>query len=286
MKLTGDFLLFSIIIISAILCYLPLILHLELQSNYTFDYHSPLFVHSTIASLAVAFPLSIDVIFNRDLPFNMICSRWILLSSVIFPNLIIYFALDCFPSLKLYVHTIVICNTRVRQIMCNGGLLTIYDSSVPYQQKFRLGALVFGVISNFCQTLIPFYGFIPILRLVQGICSIGTLLGLTFSCVLYFYHMSLRKGNLTFLEKYCMLQSFMIVANLTSKFICVMLFYPEDRIFYSVATTTFFLFSDMITAVIAFMAPTRMAIEEASIAKVNYFIFYEKDEYLFYFDFR
>lgn len=264
----GDIVLSCIILIGSILCYLPIILEYDLQSHYLFDYQQPLYVHSTIASVAVAFPLSIDVIFNRDLPWRMILSRWILLSSVIVPNLLIFLSLECQTTIR--AHSIIICSSRVRQILCNGGLLTIYDRTVPYQRKFRIGILLLGVISNICQTFIPFIGLTSFLQITQGLCGFGLIIGIFYSCSLYFYFTMYQKEHLSFLEKYCLLQSLMLIVNLGSKVVYVGMNVTKNTELYSIQVTTFFLFCDTFTAVIAFVAPTRMAIEEASIARVSF----------------
>lgn len=115
----GDGILCCLLSFGALLCFFPLILGFEINPYYTLDIDEPLSLYM-IASLAVAFPLSVDVILNHDLPWKVILSRWILFSSLIIPNLYSYYAIHQYG--KNLASGVVICCGRARQILCNGGL--------------------------------------------------------------------------------------------------------------------------------------------------------------------
>jgi hypothetical protein len=264
MKKVGDGIVSLIAICCAFLCYVPLLFDWKLLDPFDFNPTAiPLYHHSIIASIALAFPLSIDVIFNHDLPWRVILSRWILLSSLILPNILILSAMEGHSGRN---DNVIICNTRARQILCGGGLLTMYDRKIPYQRKFRLAIAIVGAIAN---VSLAFYPFLHT-RLLTILCGLGSLLmvvGCLLSSVIDIYS-SLKQPPKTFIGKYCLLQSILLGCNVAVKVLFLIIVGRRYGMLASSRSLTIFLYSDSITAVLAFMVPNRMAIEEASVAKV------------------
>jgi hypothetical protein len=257
-----------LILCGAFFCYLPIILNWEISDQYIYHFNQcePVSNSLLIAAIAVSFPLSIDVIFNNDLSWKLIISRWMLLSSLIFPNLCLYISIQ--RSSNILTSSFLIANTRARQMLCNGGLLTIYDQSVPYQKKFRVGFVFLGILGNIFQCLIPFlkdHSINKILLITQSITSILGTTGFVFSCFYYLYIVTTRSEPLTFIGKYCLVNSGLLLVNLTVKGI-YRLSTPEND--YDRELAMVFIVVDTITAGLAFVLPNKMAIEEASQARV------------------
>jgi hypothetical protein len=263
----GDGIVALVTIFGAILCYLPLLFDWKFLDPFNFNPSAVrLFHHSIIASIALAFPLSIDVIFNRDLPWKLILSRWILLSSLIVPNLMI---VSAFESHSARNDIIIICNTRARQILCCGGLLTMYDRNIPYQRKLRLVIVIVGAFANVSLTFYPFFQTL-LFKILFGLGSIIMTAGSLISSTVDIYSF-LKKPPKTFIGKYCFLQSILLGCNVSVKVLYFCFVGRRYELLSSSNSLVLFLYTDSITAVLAFMVPNRMAIEEASVAKVSLF---------------
>jgi hypothetical protein len=260
----GDGIVSFIAIGGALLCYFPLLFDWKLLDP--LDYNPsvvPFFHHSIIASIALAFPLSIDVIFNHDLPWRVILSRWILLSSLVFPNILIVYGIESHPERN---DVMIICNTRARQILCGGGLLTLYDRNIPYQRKFRLMIALAGALANVSLTFYPFFHTM----ILKVICALGSLF-MVIGCLLSStidVHSFIKHPPKSFIGKYCFLQSFLLGCNVFVKVFYLIIVGRRYVMLASTHSLAVFLYTDSITAVLAFMVPNRMAIEEASVAKV------------------
>jgi hypothetical protein len=257
-----------LILCGVFLCYLPIILNWEVRERFitTFDI-CDLFGSLLIAALAVALPLSIDVIFNRDLPWKIILSRWMLLSSLIIPNLCAYLIIQ--RTSNTFASAFLISNRRAKQMLSNGGLLTIYDQSVPYQRNFRVGLVFIGIISNMCQCLIPYFHdplTLQALSILGAITSVSGTLGFLFSCLYYIYAVTRTKEPLSFIEKYCLVNSVLLAINILVKGIYRL---SASHGEYSQQAAVVWILIDSLTAVLAFVVPNRMAIEDASQARVR-----------------
>jgi hypothetical protein len=284
----GDGILCCILLFGAFLCFLPMIFSLELNSVFLLSSSNSnlnLLSHSFLASVAVTFPLAIDVIMNYDLPWRVILSRWIILISLIAPNLLCFLTIipysqrhshDSHDNHQLkYITIALVCCSRAKQILCSGALITMYDRTVPYQRKFRIFLICLGSIANITQSFFPFVthpALINILRIVGILSGLGVFFGFLFSCCTYFYSISKRRkessAGLDFIGKYCLLQSLLLVLNISSKFIYGLTLLSDPKKYYSIEGILVFLFIETVTGVLAFIAPSRMAIEEAAVAKV------------------
>jgi hypothetical protein len=258
-----------LIVCGVFFCYLPIILHWDIRERFVTNFDRCDFSSSLlISAVSVSFPLSIDVIFNRDLPWKLILSRWMLLLSLIVPNLCLYLVIH--RSSNTLASALLITSTRARQMLCNGGLLTIYDQSVPYQKKFRVGFVFIGILGNICQCLIPFLRD-PFteraLTITSSITSICGTSAVFFSCFYYVCVVTRRDEPLSFIGKYCLVNSGLLVLNLVVKGI-YRLSTPQNDFAHELGVD--FIAIDSITAVLAFVVPNRMAIEEASQARVSF----------------
>lgn len=142
---------------------------------------------------------------------------------------------------------------------------------IPYQRKFRLSLCVFGVTTNVIQSFIPFldqHSRIHVLRLIVFLLGSIFTVGFLFSCIVYFYYTSKREESITFIQKYCLLQSLLLTANILSKVLYGITISQDTHKFYSQQSTIVYLFIETVTGVLAYMSPTRMVIEEVSVAKV------------------
>jgi hypothetical protein len=263
-----------LILCGVFLCYLPIILNWEIRDRFitAFDLCSTA-SSLLIAALAVAFPLSVDVIFNRDLPWRVILSRWLLLSSLIIPNLCAYLVTQ--QSSSTFASAFMISNRRARQMLSNGGLLTIYDQSVPYQRRFRVCLVFVGIVANLCQCLVPFLRdplTVRALVIIGAITSISGTIGFLFSCFYYIHYVTrTRKEPLSFVGKYTLVNSILLAINILMKGIYrVSASHGE----YSDHAAVVWISIDSVTAVLAFVVPNRMAIEEAAQARVCSLEFY------------
>lgn len=253
------------------ICYLPIFLNWRIKEQYIFDFDEDVHTNSLIASIAVAFPLMVDVIFNRDLPWKVILSRWMLLSSLIIPNLCDYLAIQ--SSSPEFASALIVCNKRARQMLCNGGLVTIYDRTVPYQRRVRVFFVCVGILANMCQCFVPFLHHSEAtqsLQIIETICRVGGVIGMLFFCSYYCYCVLQRKETLTFLAKYCLVESVLLVVNIFAKGIYRSTL-PLSGSNYSYQSYVGLIWIDTVTAVLAFVIPNRMAIEEASKVRVRLF---------------
>lgn len=262
-----DWILFGIIIMSSFACYFPAIFHLEIQASLnSFELHE--IHHTLLASIAVVFPLAIDVIFNRDLHGRMMMSRWLLLVAFLIPNSLIYISL---LTKFLLIDTLVICGTKARQILVCGALLAIYNDQRQYQQIIRRFLSVFTSMNALCTLFAMFSNshnsrFFGIVGVISGLLFVIGTFALCGNC---FDILRKRQTPFTFFEKYSLINSSLLVFVLVARLAGYIYFKSSLSTSYSQKGLLYLLIIETVAGVLSFVLPTRMAIEEASYARVS-----------------
>lgn len=248
-------------IITSIFCYLPIILKYNLN-NLSNHENNEIFVRIILGSFSSSFPLLLDVIMNFDLPKEFVTSRGLFLCSLFIPNLII---LTNSHGNDVDVD-LVICSNYSRQILVIGGLINCLSSKNKYlemiKNAFFLSACSVMIIASnyfFSSKKEQHNSFICIL--IFGAISF---LGAISYSIVYIWQIYNTKRPLTSVEKYSGVLAFLLLMN---HLIRIVFQFPMAH--FSIANASEKAFIDSFSAILGFILPSRIAIEEAAISKVT-----------------
>lgn len=251
-------------LITTLCCYIPIMNDYELidlhkkQQNETFE-------RIVVGSLSCAFPLVLDVIMNFDLPTEFVISRWLFLSSLILPN-ILMLASGHGNTLEIKY---IVCSNYSREILVIGGLLNCLHTKVPSLEISRtfffmsacitmiLGSNYHFVKESHQSTLLI---FVLIFRAISFI-------GISLYTFCFLYYLYKQNSTLSSTEKYCGVLACLLLCNHI-----VRIFFQLPLLEYTAQHSNQKSLIDTISAVLGFILPSRIAIENAALSKVSPFL--------------
>jgi hypothetical protein len=247
-------------LITAFCCYIPIILGYELV-DLDRKQQSEMFERAIVGATSCAFPLVLDVIMNFDLPKQFVISRWLFLSSLVIPNVLM---LSTGRGNTLEIKFI-LCSNFCRQILVVGGLLNCLHCQ---QRSLEICRNIFYTSACITMILGSNFHFVsensrrPLLVLIFCFGTVS-FLGISFFALAYLWQLFHRSSPFTTIERYCGVLACLLFLNHF-----VRIFFQFPLVEYSTSNASHKSIVDTVSAVLGFILPSRIAIENAALSNV------------------
>jgi hypothetical protein len=247
-------------ILTALCCYIPIILGYELV-YLDHQQKSEMFERVIVGAISCAFPLVLDVIMNFDLPKQFVISRWLFLASLIIPNI---FMLSTGHGNTLDVK-IILCSNFCRQILVIGGLLNCLHCQ---QRALEICRNLFYTSACITMIIASNYHFVgeeyhPTLLVLILCFGSVSFIGVSAFALAYLWQLLHQPSPFTSIERYCGVLACLLFVNHF-----VRIFFQFPLVEYSTSNASHKSIVDTASAVFGFILPSRIAIENAALSNV------------------
>lgn len=255
-------------IVASILCFIPLMISsADVKEDYDIlrrSVVSDVYMKACLATLAASIPMVLDALLDINLPKKVSLPRWLLLSSLVLPNLILYV-----NSHQRELDPILLFNSAVhaREIMFMGGLLSYYvgDHHTPRKAAIIVTIMVVFCITNIEHTIYVWRQHAIAIRISAMIFSSAALVSIMIICAYRVRSWTLHNAEA---EPYSVVYVTSLAVDLVAKWIVFLAMGAKQ---WDTRQGTYFAILTLIdcaVAVVASTLPGRMARDEATCVKV------------------
>jgi hypothetical protein len=252
-------------ILTALCCYAPImsgseVLDLERKQQ------SEILERIIVGATSCAFPLILDVVMNFDLPKEFVLSRWLFLGSLVVPNILMLASGNGNTLEVKYI----LCSNYSRQILVVGGLFNCLTGKTRVMEISRhiiyLSACVVMILgSNLHFMAESHHRLLTLFILIFGSISF---VGAVCYAMAYLWYLCHQQTPFTSIEKYSGVLACLLFMNHV-----VRIFFQFPLAEYSLGNMKHKAIVDGVSAVLGFILPSRIAIENAALSNVSFFVF-------------